>query len=143
MAIDLRSLDIDPLGSITLSDGKKLDVYRLTNYKVIQIAKFLAIDGFKIFNKFKDTLENPDIPEIEKVSLFLGELQEEQIIHLLSVLLDISDEEALALDPFDTIEIISLFVEQTNIEKAFTTVRGLVQKFSKQNTTTNQATDSN
>lgn len=143
MAIDLRSLDIDPLGSITLSDGKKLDVYRLTNYKIIKIAKFLAIDGFKIYNEFKETLDNPEIPEIEKVSLFLGELKEEQVIHLLSILLDISDEEALALDPFDTIEIISLFVEKTNIEKAFTTVRGLIQKFSKANATTNQATDSN
>lgn len=141
MAIDLRSLDVDPLGSVTLENGQKLDVYRLTNRKIIQIAKFLAIDGFKIYYKFKDTLEDPAIPEIEKVSLFLGELKEEQIIHLLSILLDISDEEALMLDPFDTIEIISLFVEKTNIEKAFTTVRGLIQKFSKQNTAMNQATD--
>lgn len=138
MAIDLRSLDVDPLGEIELIDGKKLKVYRLTNSKIIRIAKFLAIDGFKIYYKFKDTLEDPAIPEIEKVSLFLGELKEEQIIHLLSILLDISDEEALMLDPFDTIEIISLFVEKTNMEKAFTTVRSLIQRFKTQN---NQVTD--
>lgn len=132
MAIDLRSLDIEPLGTVELVDGKKIDIYRLTNEKVIRIAKFLAIDGFKIYYQFKDTLEDPNIPEIEKVSLFLGELREEQIIHLLSILLDISDEEALLLDPFDTIEIISLFVEKTNIEKAFMTIRGLVQRFQNQ-----------
>ena len=132
MAIDLRSLDIDPLEVITLSDGKKLELYRLTNVKIIQIAKFLAIDGFQIYYKFKETLEDPNIPEIEKVSLFLGELKEEQIIHLLSILLDISDEEALLLDPFDTVEIISVFVEKTNVEQAFTTVRNLIKRFRKQ-----------
>ena len=129
---DLRSLDIEPLAVINLADGKKLELYRLTNLKIIKLAKFLAIDGFKIYYKFKGTLEDPKIPEIEKVSLFLSELKEEQIIHLLSILLDISDEEALLLDPFDTIEIISIFVEKTNVEKAFTTVRNLVMKFRKQ-----------
>ena len=140
MAYDLRSLDIEPLAIMELSDGKKVELYRLTNAKIIKIAKFLAIDGFKIYYEFKETLENPEIPEIEKVSLFLSELKEEQIIHLLSILLDISDKEALLLDPFDTIEIISVFVEKTNVEKAFTTVRNLIKKFKKQSI---QVTDNN
>ncbi|SEA53987.1 hypothetical protein SAMN05421743_105222 [Thalassobacillus cyri] len=126
---DIRSLDIEPLATITLSSGEKLDIPRLSTLKIIQIAKFAAIDGIKIYETYQETIENPDLTDAEKVAVVVSNLKDEQIVHLLSILLGISDQEALEMDPFDTLEIITTYVEQTDIEKAFTNVRKLMTKF--------------
>ncbi|WP_153465135.1 hypothetical protein [Sediminibacillus terrae] len=126
---DLSSLDMGPLATVTLSNGELFNIPRLSTLKLIRIAKFAAIDGYKIYDKYEKTIADPDLSEAEKVAIVLEDLKEEQIIHILSILLDIPDKVALQIDPFDTLEIITTYVEKTDIEKAFTNVRKLMRKF--------------
>lgn len=115
-----------------------MEIPRLTTVKVIKIAKFLAIDGMKIYDNYRNVIESPELSDSEKVSLVVSELKEEQIIHLLSILLGISDEEALSIDPFDNLEIITTFVEKTDVERAFTNVQTLIKKFKRTQTKDDQ-----
>lgn len=129
---DIRSLDLEPLASITLADGNRMEIPRLTTSKVIRIAKFLAVDGMKIYSNFQDTFNDPELTDAEKVGKVLNELTDQQIIHLLSVLLNISDEEALAIDPFDTLEIITVYADKIDLERAQENVKKLMNQFRKQ-----------
>ncbi|MGP4063093.1 hypothetical protein [Halobacillus sp. H74] len=140
---DVRSLDIEPLATVELSDGRKLDIPRLTTVKLIRIAKFIAIDGMKIYEKYRNVLDDSQMEDAEKVSIIVSELTDEQIIRLLAILLGISDEEALKIDPFDNLEIITTYVENTDVERAFTNVQKLMKKFKGQNMQANQTMDEN
>lgn len=125
----LNSIDIGSIGTVTLSNGQKFDVPKLTNSKLIQIAKFIAVDGMKLWSKFQNVLTDTSLNESEKFAIILAELPEETVIHILSILLDMEDEEVLQMDPAETLEIIDLYVEKTNLIKAFTIVRNLAKKF--------------
>lgn len=124
----LNSINMGPIGTITLSNGQTLDIPKLTNLKLIKIAKFIGIDGMKLYEKFQNLVGDENLSDSEKFVEILSELDEKQIIRILAILLDISDEEALSLDPIETLEIIEVYVEKTNIAKAFTIVRNLIQK---------------
>lgn len=128
MTTVLDSIDIHSYGSITRANGEKLEVPRLSNMKLIKIAKFLGIDGMKLYEKFKGIVDDPSMTESEKWITIISDLPEETIVHMLSILLDIDDKEALKLDPIDTLEIIEIYVDNTNINKAFTIVRNLAKK---------------
>lgn len=130
-----RALDLEPLANVELSDGKTLELYPLTTTKVIKIAKFIAVDGMKIYGQFQDTLNNPELSDVQKVTTVVSELTDEQIIHILAILLDMNNQQALKIDPFDTLEIITAYVENIDVEKAFTNVRKLVAKFRGNQTT--------
>ena len=129
---DFRELDMEPLAVINLSNGESLELQRLTTMKIIKIAKFLAVDGMKIYDKYEKVVNDQDLSQVEKVADIVSELKEEQIIHLISILINVSDEEALKMDPFDHLEIITTYVEKIDIERAFTNVRKLMTKFNPQ-----------
>lgn len=124
----VNSIDAGPIGTVTLSNGQKIDVPKLSNLKVIKIVKFLGIDGMKLYNQFKDIVANPEMSEQEKWITILEQLPEETIIHILSILLDMSDEETLALDPTETLEIVEIYVDKTDLGRAFMSVRNLAKK---------------
>jgi hypothetical protein len=124
----LKSIDIGPIGTITRFNGEVIGVPRLTNLKLIKIAKFLGIDGMKLYDRYKEIVEDPFVTDSEKWMTILSELPEETVVHLLSILMDMDDKETLSLDPVETLEIIDIYVDNLNIGKAFTIVRNLAKK---------------
>ena len=47
----LKTLDVEKnIGVVTLSDGTEFSVPRLSMLKIIQIVKFLGVDGAKIYS---------------------------------------------------------------------------------------------
>ncbi|MBO0962339.1 hypothetical protein J1P26_21790 [Neobacillus sp. MM2021_6] len=127
----LNSLDIGPLGKVTMVEGGTLVVPRLNNLKLIKIAKFLGIDGMKLYEQYQGIIGSQELSDSEKFITILIELPEEKVVHLLSILLEIEDDQALSLDPVITLEVIELYVDQVNIEKAFMLVRSLAKKLFK------------
>ncbi|HGO9433347.1 TPA: hypothetical protein ACLBZ7_004322 [Bacillus cereus] len=125
----LNSIDVDEhIGSITLSNGKQLLLPKISMKKVIRIVKFIGVDGFRIYNQARAIMMDETIDIFEAYALILESLKEEQIIHILSILLDVSDEEALKLDPNETLEVLIEYADKTDLGKTFTLVRQLVKK---------------
>lgn len=139
---DIRSLDIEPLATIKLSTGEHMDIPRLTTSKLIKVAKFLAIDGMKIYENYRDTIEDPELGDAEKVATIVQNLSDEQIIRLLAILLNIRDEEALQIDPFDTLEIITTYVENIDLDRTKDNVKKLMNQFRKKQNQNTQAVSS-
>ncbi|NMF00233.1 hypothetical protein [Aneurinibacillus aneurinilyticus] len=124
----LQSMDVGPIGTVTLSNGQKFDVPRLTNLKIIQIAKFVGVDGSQLYRQFKFIMSDETIDESEKLTMLFMNLPEEAVIRILAILLEIEAEQALQLDPVETLEIIEVYVDKANLGKAFTLVRSLTKK---------------
>ncbi|WP_130067798.1 hypothetical protein [Bacillus albus] len=125
----LNSIDVDEhIGSVTLSNGKQLLLPKISMKKVIRIVKFIGVDGFRIYNQARAIMMDETIDIFEAYALILESLKEEQIIHILSILLDVSDEEALKLDPNETLEVLIEYADKTDLGKTFTLVRQLVKK---------------
>lgn len=127
----LQSMDIGPIGTVTLSNGVELQVPRLSNAKVIKIVKFLGVDGTRLYKRFQAIMSNDALEDAEKWATLLTELPEETIIRILSILLEMDDKQALQLDPIDTLEIIEVYVDKTDLKRAFTSVRTLAKKLFK------------
>lgn len=125
----LNSIDVDEhIGSVTLSNGKQLLLPKISMKKVIRIVKFIGVDGFRIYNQARAIMMDETIDIFEAYALILESLKEEQIIRILSILLDVSDEEALKLDPNETLEVLIEYADKTDLGKTFTLVRQLVKK---------------
>lgn len=124
----LQSMDVGPIGTVTLSNGAVLEVPRLTNAKLIKIVKFICVDGMKLYKQFRFIMSDPTMDESEKWTMFFMNLPEEVVVRVLAILLDIEAEQALQLDPVETLEIIEVYVDKANLGKAFTSVRGLAKK---------------
>ncbi|MCQ2010544.1 hypothetical protein NOM01_11005 [Sporolactobacillus sp. STSJ-5] len=127
----VESLDLDNLGTVKLESGIELPIPKLTNRRVIQLAKLIADSGTEILESI-DGYEK--MTEIEVVSTVLSLLNEEQIAKLLNVALDINEDKALDLDFVDTLQLLQAFMEKSNIKKAFTAVQNMAKVFRKKNT---------
>lgn len=125
----LKKIDAEEhIGQVTLTNGSKLKVPKITMLKIIKIVKFLGIDAMKMYNGATETFKNPDLDDMTKVITVLESLKEEQLIHIFSILLEMEDEQTLALDPNEMLDIILLYLEETNISKTFTQVRQIYKK---------------
>jgi uncharacterized protein related to proFAR isomerase len=132
----VESLDIDSLGTVKLESGIEVQIPKLTNRRVIQLAKFLADSGAEIL----EGIDNYEaLTQIELVSTVLSLLTEEQIGKLLHIALDINENDALNFDFVDTLQLIQAFVEKSNIKKAFTAVQNMTKVFSKNTKTATKA----
>lgn len=128
----IKSLDLHKtIGSVKLSGGDKLDVPKLSMLKLIKIVKFLGIDGAKLYNQSRDIFLDDSYEEIEKLAIVLENLEEEKIMHIFSILLDLDDEQVLALDLNEMLDVLLVYVEKTNISKTFSQVRELYKKMFK------------
>jgi hypothetical protein len=129
----LNSIDVDKtIGSVTLSDGvTSLSIPKISIKKIIQIVKFLGIDGAKLYSESREVLLDDSYEDLEKVAMILESLKEEQLVHIFSILLEIEDKQALELDINEMLDVCLVFVEKTNISKTFTQVRQLYKKMFK------------
>jgi hypothetical protein len=120
----LNKMDVDKfVGQITLTNGGKLNVPKITVKKIVKIVKFLGLEGMKIYNSLGSIIDNPELDDITKIASIFDVLNEEQLIRIFSILLDLSDEEALNLDANEMLDIVLVYLEKTNITKTFTQVR--------------------
>lgn len=127
MEAALKRLDIEKtLGRVELTDGKnRLDVPRLSMSKIIQIVKFLGIDGAKLYDQSQKIIADKELDDVAKIALVLEGIEDKQLIRIFSILLDLDDEDALQLDINEMLDVILVYVEKTNIAKTFSQVRQL------------------
>lgn len=129
MENSLKKIDIDVnIGSITLTNGGTLEVPKISMLKIIKIVKFLGIDATKLYYDFSEIVNDKELDDMTKVVTIMEGLKEEQLIRVFSILLDVSDKEALSLDPNETLDIVLLYLDKTNISKTFTQVRQIYKK---------------
>ena len=125
----LKKIDAENhIGQVTLTNGSKLNVPKITMLKIIRIVKFLGIDAMKMYNEATDLFKDPNLDEMTKVVTLLEGLKEEQLIHIFSILLEMEDQETLSLDLNEMLDVILLYLEETNISKTFTQVRQIYKK---------------
>ncbi|MGR6004914.1 hypothetical protein ACT7C0_30300 [Bacillus cereus] len=128
----LNSIDTDKhIGVVTLTNGKELRLPKLSNFKIIRIVKFIGIDGIRMYDQAREILLDDTLGSFERFALILESLKEEQLIRILSILLDVTDEEALQLDLNETLDILIEYADKTNLGETFTQVRQLVSKLFK------------
>lgn len=113
------------IGKVTLTDGAKLSVPKLSLSKIIGIVKFLGTDGARLYADIRELLLDESVQGIEKLTLVMGEIKDAQLVHIFSILLDIDDDEALSLDLNEMLDVLLIYVEKTNIKKTFFQIRSL------------------
>jgi hypothetical protein len=127
----LNSLDLDKryIGEVTLNDGvTKLKVPGITMFKIIKIVKFIGIDGIRIYNDVREILIDETVTELEKVAMAIESLKEEQLIRILSILLEKDDKETLALDPEEALDILLVYADKVNFANLYEKVQKLTKK---------------
>ncbi|MED4064437.1 hypothetical protein [Priestia megaterium] len=125
----LKTLDVEKnLGVVTLSDGTEFSVPRLSMLKIIQIVKFLGVDGAKIYSQAREILIDDSYDLIEKYAIILESIQEAQVMRIFSIILELEDKQSLALDPNDLLEILLVLSDKLDLKKTFTLVRQLMKK---------------
>jgi hypothetical protein len=130
MKQQLNSLDSEKyIGRVTLSDGEtRLDIPKLSMLKIIRIVKFLGIDGIKIYEECREVLLDKELDDISKFATILENLKEEQLIHILSIMLEKEDKETLAFDHNETLDILLVYADKYEFAETFTKVRQLMKK---------------
>jgi len=113
------------IGTVTLTDGGKLKIPKLSIHKLLGVVKFLGTEGARIYAETRELLLDESIDGIEKITLVMGSLKEEQLVKIFSIVLDIEIEEALALDLNEMLDVITIYVEETNIKNTFLQIRKL------------------
>ncbi|MGV7002473.1 hypothetical protein ACWA2C_27945 [Priestia megaterium] len=122
----LNRLDINKtIGTVTLTDGQKLKIPKLSISKLLGVVKFLGTEGARIYSEIRELLLDESIEGLEKLTLVMGSLKEEQLVKIFSIVLDIEVEEALALDINEMLDVITVYIEETNIKKTFLQIRKL------------------
>jgi hypothetical protein len=130
MKDQLKSLDAEKIiGRVTLTDGKtRLSVPKMSMLKIIRIVKFLGIDGAKLYDEFQETIMDPNLEDLEKFAVILENLKEEQLIHIMSILLEMEDEDALNLDHDEMLDVMLVYADSYDFGKTFQKVRQLMKK---------------
>lgn len=156
--------------TVTLDDGSKVAIPRLTNKKVLQLVKYVAGDGMAIYNKFlnwqdENTERIPQydengnqklddnlkyVYEIKSPSVddamdkLIEIIPDEKLLKIISILIDIPEEKVEDMDFVDTAIIVGGFIEVTPLDRLVAVVKKAMAKFrpmSKEQM--NQATQSN
>lgn len=156
--------------TVTLDDGSKVAIPRLTNKKVLQLVKYVAGDGMAMYNKFlnwqdENTERIPQydengnqklddnlkyVYEIKSPSVddamdkLIEIIPDEKLLKIISILVDIPEEKVEDMDFVDTAIIVGGFIEVTPLDRLVAVVKKATAKFrpmSKEQM--NQATQSN
>ncbi|USK77837.1 hypothetical protein [Peribacillus frigoritolerans] len=126
----INTLDLNKfIGTVTLSDGVTvLNIPKLSVLKLIQIVKWLGVDGSKIYNQFQDLIEDESLDDLQKFATILEGLDEKQLVKLFSIALDLSPEETLNLDPNELLEILIVYADKLDLGKTYSLARELYKK---------------
>lgn len=120
------SLDIEKYyGAVTLSNGDELQVPKMNNLRTIRLVKFIGSDLVKMYSDMEGILLDREMETTVKILEVLDRLTEEQIVKLLTIVLDIDTKTALALDPNETLEALIVLFEGMDLHKTFLSVKTL------------------
>lgn len=129
MEAKLQSLDLDSsIGDVTLSNGQRMDIPKLSMLKIIKIVKFLGIDGARLYAQCREIILDESLEELEKFAIILETLDEKQVVRIFSIMLDKTDEEVLSLDPNEMLEIAIVFVDKMDLKKTYSLIRMFMKK---------------
>lgn len=158
---DIRIMtDIDNVVSmeertVTLDDGSKVAIPRLTNKKVLQLVKYIAGDGMVMYKKFlnwqdENTERIPQydengnqklddnlkyVYEIKSPSVddamdkLIEIIPDEKLLKIISILVDIPEEKVEDMDFVDTAIIVGGFIEVTPLDRLVAVVKKAMAKF--------------
>ncbi|MEL5937977.1 hypothetical protein WN865_00085 [Tetragenococcus halophilus] len=141
--------------TVTLDDGSKVAIPRLTNKKVLQLVKYVAGDGMAMYNKFlnwqdENTERIPQydengnqklddnlkyVYEIKSPSVddamdkLIEIIPDEKLLKIISILVDIPEEKVEDMDFVDTAIIVGGFIDVTPIDKLVAVVKKATAKF--------------
>ncbi|MDN6640094.1 MAG: hypothetical protein L0L10_04860 [Tetragenococcus sp.] len=141
--------------TVTLGDGSKVAIPRLTNKKVLQLVKYVAGDGMVMYNKFlnwqdENTERIPQydengnqklddnlnyVYEIKSPSVddamdkLIEIVPDEKLLKIISILVDIPEEKVEDMDFVDTAIIVGGFIEVTPVDRLVAVVKKAVAKF--------------
>lgn len=130
MVKTVESLDINKnLDVITLSDGSsKLPIPKLSALRLIKIVKFLGVEAARIWDSAQDVAYDGSLNDQEKIIAILEQVPEEKLLGIISILTDLDDDSALALDINEILDIFLVYADKTNLPKTFLQIRNLYQK---------------
>ncbi|MGR5963131.1 hypothetical protein ACT7DN_30305 [Bacillus paranthracis] len=113
-----KSIDIEKhIGEVVLSNGSKLPLPKIGMKKVISIVKFIGVDGFKLWDKASKIMRQTDMDTFSKFALVIDSLEDTQLVKIQSILLDISEQDALALDLNETLDVFIQYAEKNKFGK--------------------------
>jgi len=125
----IRSLDLETsIGMVTLTDGTQLAIPKLSMSKLIKLVKFIGMDLARLYFKFQDIINDSELDEMDKFLTIMDSLSEQQLMHGFSILLDISDEEALNLDLNEMLDVLIVYSEKVDFNRTFLQARTLAMK---------------
>lgn len=129
METKVHSLDLDrTVGSVTLSNGQRFDIPKLSIGRIIKVTKFIAIDGSRLYNELQEVITDESMDMLERFAVVLENLKEEQVVQLFAILLDMKPEEVLALDPNELLEIAIEYVDHVDLKKTYSLIRQFMKK---------------
>ncbi|WP_312498126.1 hypothetical protein [Bacillus luti] len=124
----LNAVDIeDHIGEVTLSNGNKLLLPKIGMKKIIAIVKFIGVDGLKLWDKASKIMIQTDLDTFSKFALVIDSLEDEQLVKIQSILLGISEQEALKLDLNETLDVFIQYAEKTNVGKTYSQIQHLTK----------------
>lgn len=123
-----KSVDIENhIGEVVLSNGSKLPLPKIGMKKVISIVKFIGVDGFKLWDKASKIMRQTDMDTFSKFALVIDSLEDTQLVKIQSILLGISEQDALALDLNETLDVFIQYAEKTNLGKTYSQIQHLTK----------------
>ncbi|HGH7177527.1 TPA: hypothetical protein ACJMKJ_005171 [Bacillus wiedmannii] len=123
-----KSVDIDNhIGEVELSNGSKLPLPKIGMKKVISIVKFIGVDGFKLWDKANKIMRQTDMDTFGKFAQVIDSLEDTQLVKIQSILLDISEQDALKLDLNETLDVFIQYAEKTNVGKTYSQIQHLTK----------------
>lgn len=115
-----------PIGTVVLTDGETtIEIPKLDMKKTLRIVKFLGVDGTKIYNDVRDILLNDELGSFERIATVVEGLEEEQLFQVIAIVLDLPVEEALKLDLNETLDVLIVLSENTNLKKTYKQIQVL------------------
>ena len=120
------SLDLEKTyGTVTLSNGDELHVPKMSNARTIRLVKFLGIDLVKMYGDLEAVFLDREKEVYEKILEVMDKLTDEQIVKLLTIVLDIDTKTALELEPNETLDALIILFEGMDLHKTFLSIKKL------------------
>ncbi|OTW86370.1 hypothetical protein BK702_15200 [Bacillus thuringiensis serovar cameroun] len=128
----LKSIDVNQkIGEVTLSNGSVLPLPKISFDKIFKLVQFLCTDGNKIWGNVQEIIKMTELSIVERAAAVLSVLDPKQLVRIHAILLEISDEEAVSLDLDETLEVLVLYCENTDLGKTYSLIQRLAKAFNK------------
>ncbi|HDR6825850.1 TPA: hypothetical protein QCV86_003043 [Bacillus thuringiensis] len=124
----LEGIDLDNhIGEVTLDNGQKMKLPKLTTGKIIKLVTYIGVEGFSMWENIRSAMIQNDISTWAKAATILSSLEDEKIVAIQAILLGITPQEALKFSPEETLDIFIGYAENTDLGKLYSKIQKLVK----------------